>query len=59
MLNLLPKPQVSKITKEEVKEAKSTHSMTMIFRNDPYKCVVNYIRRNVTRDAKAQSLRNL
>ena len=58
MLNLLPDAWVKRVTKEEAKRAKSSHTVKMLLDEEHHKKVVNWTRAKVAQDFKRQSLRN-
>ena len=57
LLGLLPEAWSKRLTKEEAKRAKSTHTVKMMLRKHLHKRVVSWTRANVARDARAHSLR--
>jgi len=58
LLKMLPKPWSKRVTKQEAKRAKRFHTVKMMIPKDYHKNVVAWVRRNVSRTTKRQSLRN-
>ena len=58
LLNMLPDSWSKRVTKEEVKRAKSNHTVKMMLHKDHHKNVVSWARRFVAQDFKRQSLQN-
>ena len=55
---MLPEAWIKRVTKEEAKRAKSTHTVKMMLPKEYHTNVVAWTRKNVARDVKRHSLRN-
>ena len=58
LLRMLPEAWVRRVTKEEAKRAKSSHTVKMMLHKDLHKNVVAWTKRHVAADFKRHSLRN-
>ena len=59
LLSMLPEAWIKRVTKEEAKRAKSNHTVKMMLSKEYHRNVVAWTRKNVTRDVKQHSLRNV
>ena len=58
LLSMLPEAWIKRVTKEESKRAKSSHTVKMMLPKEYHTNVVAWTRKNVSRDVKRHSLRN-
>ena len=57
LLSMLPEAWIKRVTKEEAKRARSSHTVKMMLPKEYHTNVVAWTRKNVTRDVKRHSLR--
>ena len=58
LLSMLPEAWNKRVTKEEAKRSKSTHTVKMMLSKEYHTTVVAWTRKNVAQDVKRHSLRN-
>ena len=58
LLSMLPEAWIKRVTKEELKRAKSSHRVKIMLSKEYHTNVVAWTRKNVTQDVKRDSLRN-